>query len=357
MNDNFPKEAFQALINARDAMRNKQPEQAFHWASLASEHAPEMEEAWLIMAAASPQPIDSIRYLQEALKINPTSQRARQGMSWAVKKLRETRQSTPESKTPSTSSNTSTDASTTKTKGKSSPTPKKKLSRWWILPAATFTAFLVLSGVWLLSPTIETVFANQPAMQRPIDGLFKATITPTATATATSTPTATATFTPSPTATATATATITPTETPLPTSTDTPRPTLESANGERIPEEVDENTRWIDINLSQQMVYAYEGDQLVNSFLVSTGTYATPTVIGEYHVYVKYRYADMRGPGYYLPDVPYVMYFYKGYGLHGTYWHSNFGTPMSHGCVNLLTENAGWLFDWASVGTLVNVHY
>ena len=91
-------------------------------------------------------------------------------------------------------------------------------------------------------------------------------------------------------------------------------------------------------------------------FLVSTGTWQHPTVLGSFKVYVKYRYADMSGPDYYLPDVPYVMYFYKGYGLHGTYWHSNFGTPMSHGCVNLPTGDAGWLFDWASVGTVVNVH-
>jgi len=115
--------------------------------------------------------------------------------------------------------------------------------------------------------------------------------------------------------------------------------------------------RWIDVDLSHQMVYAYEGDVIVNSFLVSTGTWATPTVTGQYNIYVKYRSAKMSGPGYYLPNVPYIMYFYKGYGLHGTYWHNNFGTPMSHGCVNLRTDDAGWLFNWASVGTLVNVHY
>jgi len=115
--------------------------------------------------------------------------------------------------------------------------------------------------------------------------------------------------------------------------------------------------RWIDVNLSQQMVYAYEGDIIVNSFLVSTGTWATPTVTGQYNIYVKYRSAKMSGPGYYLPNVPYIMYFYKGYGLHGTYWHNNFGTPMSHGCVNLRTPDAEWLYGWASVGTLVNVHY
>ncbi|PWB52398.1 MAG: hypothetical protein C3F13_11595 [Anaerolineales bacterium] len=104
------------------------------------------------------------------------------------------------------------------------------------------------------------------------------------------------------------------------------------------------------------MTYAYEGDQIVASFLVSTGTWQHPTVTGQFHIYVKYVYADMAGPGYYLPDVPYVMYFYSGYGLHGTYWHSNFGTPMSHGCINLTIPDAEWLFYWADVGTLVSIH-
>jgi len=51
------------------------------------------------------------------------------------------------------------------------------------------------------------------------------------------------------------------------------------------------------------------------------------------------------------------MYFYEGYSLHGTYWHHNFGHPMSHGCVNMRTSDAAWLYNWASVGTLVNIHY
>lgn len=96
---------------------------------------------------------------------------------------------------------------------------------------------------------------------------------------------------------------------------------------------------------------------MVNRFVVSTGTWRTPTVRGQFYVYVKYRYADMSGPGYYLPNVPYVMYFYKGYGLHGTYWHNNYGTPMSHGCVNLKPEEAAWLYEWSSVGTVVRVHH
>ena len=95
---------------------------------------------------------------------------------------------------------------------------------------------------------------------------------------------------------------------------------------------------------------------MVRSFLVSTGTAAHPTPVGRFSVWIKLRYDDMSGPGYYLPDVPYTMYFYSDYGIHGTYWHSNFGTPMSHGCVNMVTEEAGWLFDWSYVGIPVVVH-
>jgi len=118
-----------------------------------------------------------------------------------------------------------------------------------------------------------------------------------------------------------------------------------------------EDKRWIDVNLSQQQIYVYEGEVLINSFLVSTGLMDTPTVTGEYRIYVKVPMQDMSGPGYYLSDVPWVMFFYEDYGFHGTYWHQNFGTPMSRGCVNLSVEDAAWLYDWASVGTRVSIHY
>jgi len=115
--------------------------------------------------------------------------------------------------------------------------------------------------------------------------------------------------------------------------------------------------RWIDVNLSEQYVYAYEGDVVVNSFIVSTGVAQTPTVTGNYRIWAKVRVQDMSGPGYYLRDVPYVMFFYEDYALHGTYWHNNFGTPMSRGCVNLKVDDAAWLFSWAAVSTLVSIHY
>ncbi|WP_162910054.1 LysM peptidoglycan-binding domain-containing protein [Aggregatilinea lenta] len=111
------------------------------------------------------------------------------------------------------------------------------------------------------------------------------------------------------------------------------------------------------VDLSDQRVYAYENGQLVRNVLVSTGLYNTPTVQGTYRIYVKYDSQAMSGPGYYLPGVPYVMYFYQGYSLHGTYWHNNFGQPMSHGCVNLPTPEAAWFYGWAEIGTPVHVQY
>jgi lipoprotein-anchoring transpeptidase ErfK/SrfK len=120
---------------------------------------------------------------------------------------------------------------------------------------------------------------------------------------------------------------------------------------------VGNGARWIEVNLSEQRVYAWEGDVLMNSFVVSTGTWAYPTVTGTFSIWHKTPLQAMSGPGYYLPDVPYVMYFYKDYALHGTYWHNNFGTPMSHGCVNLTIPDSEWLYSFASYGTKVNVHY
>jgi lipoprotein-anchoring transpeptidase ErfK/SrfK len=114
--------------------------------------------------------------------------------------------------------------------------------------------------------------------------------------------------------------------------------------------------RWIDVDLSEQLLTAYEGWTPVRTTLVSTGLPRTPTVTGQFRIWIKLRYDDMAGPGYYIEDVPFVMYFYQGYGLHGAPWHNNFGHPMSHGCVNLSVPEAEWLFGFADVGTLVNVH-
>jgi lipoprotein-anchoring transpeptidase ErfK/SrfK len=105
--------------------------------------------------------------------------------------------------------------------------------------------------------------------------------------------------------------------------------------------------KWIEVDLSAQTLTAWEGKVPVMAFLTSTGLPGTPTVQGEFNIYWKLESTLMAGPGYYLPEVPYTMYFYNGYGLHGAYWHNNFGQPMSHGCVNLRNEDSKTLFEWA----------
>jgi LysM repeat protein len=115
--------------------------------------------------------------------------------------------------------------------------------------------------------------------------------------------------------------------------------------------------RWIDVNLTTQTLVAYEGQKPIFTTLVSSGLPRTPTVVGKFKIYTKLAATTMSGPGYFLPNVPYTMYFHGSYGIHGTYWHNNFGHPMSHGCVNVSTPDAAWLFGWASVGTPVVTHY
>jgi len=115
----------------------------------------------------------------------------------------------------------------------------------------------------------------------------------------------------------------------------------------------------IEVDLTHQRIYAYEGDRLVYNFSISSGKWGR-TPVGVFKIWIKLRYTKMSGGSkalrtyYYLPNVPYVMYFSnnkiaksRGYGLHGTYWHNNFGHPMSHGCINMKTEEAGLLYYWA----------
>ena len=113
--------------------------------------------------------------------------------------------------------------------------------------------------------------------------------------------------------------------------------------------------KWIDVNLATQGLVAYEGQRPVYWATVSTGLARTPTVKGRFRIYSKYRSTTMAGPGYRYTNVPYVMFFYRGYSIHGCYWHNNFGQPMSHGCVNMRSSDAQWVYNWAPVGTLVVV--
>ncbi len=119
--------------------------------------------------------------------------------------------------------------------------------------------------------------------------------------------------------------------------------------------------KWIEINLSNLKLYAWEGNRKVFEFLISTGRpgYATPT--GEFRVWRKvfsqaYRGGSRaRGDYYFLPNVPFSLFFgggnvsnWKGYAIHGAYWHNDFGIKnRSSGCINVKPEEAGLLYNWA----------
>jgi lipoprotein-anchoring transpeptidase ErfK/SrfK len=124
-----------------------------------------------------------------------------------------------------------------------------------------------------------------------------------------------------------------------------------------VPFSLGPNERWIEIDLTNQQLIAHKGDEVVRIFTISSGKWGTPTVIGQFQIYSKLTSQTMVGSDFYLPDVPFVMYFYKGYAIHGTYWHNNFGTPMSHGCINMRVSQAEWIYNFTSIGTWVVVHY
>lgn len=140
--------------------------------------------------------------------------------------------------------------------------------------------------------------------------------------------------------------------------------------------------KWIDVSINEQTLVAYTGEKAEFATLVSTGAgglgdpeKVPSTIQGTFMIHDKHVSTTMDGDddksdSFNLQDVPFVQYFHKGYALHGTYWHDDFGRPRSHGCVNLSPKDAAWLFEWTDPhvpddwhtvlnkerGTVVNVH-
>lgn len=116
------------------------------------------------------------------------------------------------------------------------------------------------------------------------------------------------------------------------------------------PESVAKDARWIDVDLGEQVLVAYQGTQPVFATLVSSGaTYATPR--GDYPIWAKAASISMKNPdyedkSYYVGGVPWAMFFQGSNALHGAYWHNQFGHKHSHGCVNLAPRDARVLFHW-----------
>ena len=387
-------EARIAIQEAREALSNGDRRLARQWAERATKLAPQLEDPWLVLAAVA-GPRLGLEYIQRALQINPNSPRARRGMEWVMQRRRE-----PGEDTAGTQQTAAIRLGETRQTPRSTSRPQaapaRRRRRSILLPVILLVMGCMMLGLagWtaMSSPVVASLIAKPVMASEPTQSpqwaqasIPKPTYTSSAPITEVlpaATPTTELFPTPGPEQLDVPTDLSTALPTEFPTAAepeipaaeppwsgslsmdyveDTPTPEappyVPPTPDQPSPGGTASGTHWIDVNLTQQMVYAYAGDTVVNSFLVSTGTWLTPTVTGKFKIWIKLRSADMSGPDYYLPDVPYIMYFFKDYGLHGTYWHNNFGTPMSHGCVNLSIPDAEWLYNFSSEGTVVNVHY
>jgi lipoprotein-anchoring transpeptidase ErfK/SrfK len=329
----------QAIEQANQAFREGNNNLARKWAQYAARLDPAKATPWLMLGALA-KPSAALAYFKHALKLEPENRLARVGIKRANRRIKE-QDENPLQK------GFSQAALTSKT------VQKKPSSLTWLagITLISLLAIFLMGGFSSLRnaavsaqllPTEGSPPANHVSRVNPLTPTPTPTFTPTPTPTKTPTPTPT--LTPSP----------TPTRTPVATSTSVVYP---PGNLKSRPAHIGADEFWIEVNLSDQQLIARRGDKVLKKFTVSTGVSGTPTVVGQYQVYVKLVSTYMGGPGYSLPNVPYTMYFYKGYGIHGTYWHDNFGTPMSHGCVNMVTSEAQWVFDRSVVGTWVIVHY
>ncbi len=407
----------QALREAQQALRAGDSSAARHWAKRALALAPEREEGWLLMARVA-SPRASVAYLEQALKLNPHSQRARQGMHWAVQRLRQQEQAQALTQKASAQPRRRQADRPYQTDpfpavpdldllngsavdffspipgydtGSALPRrprrrPRRSLSRF--LPLWAILVLLLGVVGFFAYPPMARVFGRSNVFTYNAVNLIMPTLTPTITPT----PTATATFTPTPTDVGAErpayigtlvppdtpppppppplppTPTELPTQTPLPTLTFTPTltPTVTltpsptstfTPTMPALPEGIKPDAGWIDVNLSEQRLYVYQGTRLLNSFEISSGAAETQTLPGSFRIYAKNKASNMMGQEYDVPAVPYVLFYDKDFALHGAYWHDEFGKPVSHGCVNLRVDDARWIFDWAPIGTLVKIHY
>jgi hypothetical protein len=122
------------------------------------------------------------------------------------------------------------------------------------------------------------------------------------------------------------------------------------------PQEIGPGEKWIEVDLFEQTIAAYEEGRMVYASLISSGRTATATPPGLYRLWSKVREGKMSNPDvedgspawYFIEDVPWTMYFHGGYSIHAAFWHDAFGFQRSHGCVNLAPRDALWLFNWAN---------
>jgi lipoprotein-anchoring transpeptidase ErfK/SrfK len=405
----YPITISQAIQNSQSALKRGEKLAARRWAEKAITLAPEREEPWLLMAALA-HPLASVGYLNQALKINPQSSRANAGMQWALKRVDEyqkaaltapqlnfspavTEQAPQDEKgfKPQSDSQppapplypSDQNAKTSPLKVAknqplvtSSQTPKGVLSNktylYILLPLVCLA--IMLFAVWSAIPlagyfsraisirpsTPTSIVENSPALNQSIpETAEKSELIITSTGTATPEPSQTA----LPTETPPATATIEPTPTALPTDTGpqayTSSQTSSNSNSQNITPY--SGSKRIVVSISEQHMYVYEGDNLVFSFIISTGIGGS-TRPGTFSVLDKIPNAYGATWNLWMPN--WMGIYYAGAlenGIHAlpilsngsTLWEGYLGAPVSYGCVVLSTYDSQLLYDWAEIGVPV----
>jgi len=364
-------EARQAINKAQAALRSGDKRAARAWAERAATLAPELEEPWLLLAAVSPEPRKAIEHLQRALRINPASQRARAGMQAMRKKLQASQAGTQPVQVPLSETQPVRIKHNVKRPVPAARPARKSRRGLWVMSLLVI-AVLMVSGLAYASPALAA-FGNgfsQPAAQATEGNSWGEVQLVKPTYTATITPSPTPTFTPSPTPTFTATP-MPPTFTPVPVYTSTP---VESAV-DIVPTSVPATQtptqpaysgyKYILVDISEQHLYAYENDVLVYSFVASTGM-NNATRAGMFSILNKIDNAYGSTWDIWMPN--WMGIYWAGSlqnGIHALpimsngvrLWAGYLGTPISYGCVVLGVNEAQLLYDWAEIGTPVEIRW
>jgi lipoprotein-anchoring transpeptidase ErfK/SrfK len=130
-------------------------------------------------------------------------------------------------------------------------------------------------------------------------------------------------------------------------------------NGVRIarrikrPKEIKPRDKWVHLDLDEQTFVAYEGNEPVFASLISSGKKGYRTRAGLYRIVKKYLTTTMDATdpidGFYrIEEVPWTMYYWRSFAVHGAFWHDDFGQVRSHGCTNIAPADARWLFRWTT---------
>ncbi len=347
----------QVLQQAKEALERGEKHEARYWAQIAASMAPSMEEPWLILAAVANSRA-SIAYLKRALAVNPKSERAQKELDLARRRQlnEEVLPVIREAEAHPAQVEAYTQPKPVVQKGRrffyiSTPLRFLILALLLIAASAYFWAGSSFSALAAAHNRSGTSSQDSQLHYWSQAYLPKPTYTPSPIATFT--PTLSPSPTPSPTATSTFMAT------PFPTNTSQPsgRPLQgqgSAASGKKL----------IVVSIHEQHLYAYQDSKLAYSFVVSTGS-NNSTMAGTYHILDKIPNAYGADWNFWMPD--WMGIYYVGTlenGFHALplldngqrLWGDEIGTPVTYGCVVLGITDAQTLYDWADVGTAVQIN-